>query len=76
MAIREQTGREISSPFENKIVAAGGIPAAKDSRAMIRAYPLLNSCTAQTEITPFKKRGTVRKGYVTYPSDFIGILKF
>lgn len=35
MAIREQTGREISSPFENKIVAAGGIPAAKDSRAMI-----------------------------------------
>lgn len=38
MAIREQTGREISSPFENKIVAAGGIPAAKDSRAMIRAY--------------------------------------
>ncbi len=55
MAIREQTGREISSPFENKIVDAGGIPAAKDSRAMIRAYPLLNSCTAQTEITPFKK---------------------
>ncbi|MFG6343831.1 MAG: hypothetical protein K1W35_08680 [Lachnospiraceae bacterium] len=38
--------------LENSIAAARGIPAATDSRATIRACPLLNPCIALTEGTP------------------------
>ncbi|MEZ3516719.1 MAG: hypothetical protein K1W37_16085 [Lachnospiraceae bacterium] len=38
--------------LENSIAAARGIPAATDSRATIRACPLLNPCIALAEGTP------------------------
>lgn len=41
--------------LENFIAAARGIPAAADSRATIRACPLLNTCIAPTERTPLWK---------------------
>lgn len=45
-------GKSARLYLDNFTAAAGEIPAATDSAAMIRAHPLLNPCTALTVITP------------------------